>query len=252
MTYNINHARTPSAHHTRTAGRPPPPQTRVDNAVRAITDHIHGQSLKVGDKLPSEARFAEWLGVSRTVIREAFKSLSAMRIIEMRAGRRAQVCGFDGSVIALSLTHALRTEQINPQQLWDARRAVETRTVALAAIRRSDAEARRLLALVAQMHDCVDDLARMTEHDIAFHVAIAEASRNPLFPVLVAALTSAMRETNPMVWRQRRDDESRQEVVHAHEAIAQAIADGDPEAASNALARHFDLASQGLVMAGFN
>lgn len=229
-----------------------PPETRVDNAVRAITDYIHGQGLKVGDKLPSEARFAEWLGVSRTVIREAFKSLSAMRIIEMRAGRRAQVGGFDGSVIALSLTHALRTEQINPQQMWDARRAVEMRTVALAAIRRTDAEATALLALAAQMGDSLDDPARMTEQDIAFHVAIAEATRNPLFPVLVASLTSAIRETNPIVWRHRRDIDTRRDVVAAHEAIAQAIAAGDPDAACDALAAHFDLASRALVTAGFN
>ncbi|MBT0959838.1 FadR/GntR family transcriptional regulator [Denitromonas iodatirespirans] len=229
-----------------------PAETRVDNAVRAITDYIHGQGLKVDDSLPSEARFAEWLGVSRTVIREAFKSLSAIRIIEMRAGRRARVGGFDGSVIALSLTHALRTEQISPQQMWDARRAVERRTVALAASRRSDAEAAHLLALVEQMRDARHDLARMTEHDIAFHVAIANATRNPLFPVLVASLTSAMRETNPMVWRHRRDDEARLDVVRVHEDIARAIAAGDPDAACAALDKHFDLAAQALLTAGFS
>lgn len=242
----------PQHHPPKTPAETAAPTTRVDSAIRAITDYIHGEGLKVGDRLPSEAAFAESLGVSRTVVREAFKSLSAMRIIEMRAGRRAQVCGFDGTVIALSLTHALRTEQINPPQMWDARRAVEMRTVALAAMRRTDAEAAALADLVARMRDSIDDPARMTEQDIAFHVAIAQASRNPLFPVLVASLTSAIRETNPMVWRHRRDEDTRREVVEAHAAIAQAIADGDPEAACAALAAHFDLASRALVTAGFN
>ena len=229
-----------------------PPTTRVDDAIRAMTDYIHGEGLKVGDKLPSEAAFADRLGVSRTVVREAFKSLAAMRIIEMRAGRRAQVCAFDASVIALSLTHALRTEQINAQQMWDARRAVEMRTVALAAMRRTDAEAAGLLGLVAQMRSSVDDLAGFIEQDIAFHTALAHATRNPLFPVLVTSLTSAIRETNPIVWRHRRDTDARREVVEAHAGIAQAIADGDPEAACAALAAHFDLASRALVTAGFN
>ncbi|KAA3649258.1 MAG: FadR family transcriptional regulator [Proteobacteria bacterium] len=242
----------PQHHPPKTPAETAAPTTRVDSAIRAITDYIHGEGLKVGDRLPSEAAFAESLGVSRTVVREAFKSLAAMRIIEMHAGRRARVGGFDASVMALSLTHALRTEQINAPQMWDARRAVEMRSVALAAMRRTDAEAAALLEQVAQMRDCVDDLARMTELDIAFHVAIADASRNPLFSVLVGSLSSAIRETNPMVWRHRRDNETRRDVVEAHAAIAQAIADGDPDAACAALAAHFDLAARALATAGFN
>ena len=225
--------------------------TRVDAAVRSITDYIHSHALKVGDRLPSESRFADSLGVSRTVVREAFKSLSAMRIIEMHAGRRAQVASFDGAAITLTLTHALRTEQLNAQQLWDARRAVELRTSALAALHRTEAQAGALLETVAQMRH-TPDFNALTTQDIAFHVAIAEASRNPLFPVLVSALTSAMHETSPVVWRHRRDEAARLRVVQAHDDIARAIANREPEAASEAMGRHFDMAFQALVHAGFN
>lgn len=228
------------------------PETLVQSTINAVIEHIRHHTLKAQDKLPSEATFIKELGVSRTVVREAFKSLAAMRIIEMSAGRRAQVGAFDDSVMALTLTHALRTDQINEQQVWDARRAIELRTVELAAMHRSDEEVKALIELVECMRDSFDDLAVMTEYDIAFHVAIAQATRNPLFPVLVASLTGAMRETNPIVWRCRKTKKERLEVISKHEDIALAIQQRDSTAAISALEKHFDIASSGLLKAGFN
>lgn len=228
------------------------PETLSQSAVTSVIRHIQKYELRVGEKLPSEAHFIEQLGVSRTVVREAFKSLSAIGIIEMSAGSRAQVGAFDDSVIGLILSHALRTEQLKVQQIWDARRAIEIRTVELAAMHRNEKEARNINALAQQMRENYHDLPVMTECDIAFHTAIAQAARNPLLPVLVASLTGAMRETNPIVWRSRKSDEEQLEIIILHEEIATAIEDGDPEAAILALERHFDVASSGLVKAGFN
>ncbi len=81
---------------------------------------------------------------------------------------------------------------------------------------------------------------------------MAQATRNPLFPVLVSALTAAMRDTNAIVWRYRTSETAREEVMALHEAIAEAIAARDPGAARSALEKHFDVASRGLVLAGFN
>ena len=92
----------------------------------------------------------------------------------------------------------------------------------------------------------------MTEHDIAFHVAIANATRNALFPVLVSSLTSAMRDTNPIVWSIRTDEAERTEVVDWHDAIAIAIKERDTTAAVKAKSRHFDEAILSLVNSGFN
>lgn len=228
------------------------PETMVDKAMHSILDHIHRQGLMAGELLQSEAYFIETLGVSRTVVREAFKSLAAMRILEMSAGRRTRVAAFDDTAIALTLSHALRTAQLNPQQLLDARRAIELRTVELAAGRCSEAEARELFTLVERMRQARDEVEAMTEADIAFHIAIAQATRNPLFPVLVSALTTTMRDTNAIVWRYRTSETAREEVVDLHATIAQAISARDPDSARAAVEKHFDVASRGLVLAGFS
>ena len=134
-----------------------------------------------GDKLPSEALLSKELNVSRTVVREAFRSLAAMRIIELATGKRATVAQIDHGAMSLMIEHGVHTDQINIQQIYDVRRTIETRIVTLAAIRRSDAEAAEIVALAAAMRAGMDDPAELMEHDLAFHTALAQASRNPVF-----------------------------------------------------------------------
>ena len=59
----------------------------VGDAIGAISRHIREKDLMPGDKLPSEALLSKELNVSRTVVREAFRSLAAMRIIEQETAR---------------------------------------------------------------------------------------------------------------------------------------------------------------------
>ena len=227
-------------------------ETLVQSVIKALITYIRDNQLKVGDPMLSEGEFAQELGVSRTVTREAFKALAAMNIIEVSAGRRAKVSAFDGSVMALTLSHGLRTEQVTVQQVWDVRRAIEMRTVVLACMHRTDKDADRIVELTTLMRQTHEDVAQMTEYDIAFHVAIAKSSRNPLMPVLISSLTSAMRDTNPIVWQTRNQEKEQLEVVDWHAAIAQAIKQRDTAQAAKAMSRHFDEATLGLVNSGFN
>lgn len=228
------------------------PETLVQSVVKALIMHIRDNQLGVGDAMLSEGEFSQQLGVSRTVVREAFKALAAMNIIEVGAGRLARVSAFDGSVMALTLSHGLRTNQVTMQQVWDVRRAVEMRAVTLACMHRTERDAELILELASKMRKTSNDVTTMTEHDIAFHVAIANSTRNSLFPVLVSSLTSAMRDTNPIVWSIRTDEAEQLEVLDWHDAIAQAIKERDTAKATKAMSNHFDEAILSLVNSGFN
>ncbi len=83
--------------------------------------------------------FAEDLGVSRTVVREALRALAALGIVDLGNGRRARVGTIDNDVLGLVLDHAVHTDQVAIQQIYDVRRTIEMRTVSLATLRRSDA-----------------------------------------------------------------------------------------------------------------
>ena len=58
----------------------------VEGAMRAINQRIRGERLRVGEAVPSEAGLAAELGVSRTVVREAFRALAALGIIDLGKG----------------------------------------------------------------------------------------------------------------------------------------------------------------------
>ena len=128
-------------------------ETRVQYVMRQVAEHIGRERLKVGDQLPSETSFGEKLGVSRPVVREAFGALAALNIIDTANGRRPRVSALSSNTLSISLDHAVRTEQISVQQVWETRRCLETETIALAALRRSDDEA-------AHIRDIAEAMAR--------------------------------------------------------------------------------------------
>jgi DNA-binding FadR family transcriptional regulator len=217
--------------------------------MQAVTDYIRDNSLRVGDTLPGEGYFAELLGVSRAVMREAFGALAALRLINVGNGRKPRVGALDGAVIAASLQHAVSTAQITVPDIWDVRRTIEQRTAALAAAMRTDEEAAQITALAEAMAADKDDLAKRTAHDIAFHNAIARASHNPLFIQIVASFAPLMEVAVPTAWQTRIAKSQKQVMIDRHRAVARAISDRDPQAAAVAMALHFDDAIGDLLKA---
>ncbi|WP_010183415.1 FadR/GntR family transcriptional regulator [Sphingomonas sp. PAMC 26605] len=212
----------------------------VEQAMRRVRDHIAAHDLKVGDTLPGEGRFAEELGVSRAVMREAFGALAALRLLDIGNGRKPRVGAIDGSVMAASINHAVATAQISTSDVWDVRRTLELRTADLAAQHRTDPEARAIIAAADAMRAAGGDLAAVTHHDIAFHQAIAAASGNALFLQIVRSFEGLMRVAVPTAWHTRETEPQRDAVLLAHRDLAQAIADRDAPMAGDLMSRHFD------------
>lgn len=224
----------------------------VGSVIGKITGHIRSHDLLPGDRLPSEAEISRELGVSRTVVREAFRSLAALRLIELSVGKRAKVASLDYGVLSPLIEHGVHTEQISIQQIYDVRRTIESRTATLAALRRSDAQSAEILDHAVAMRGDFDDLESMMEHDIAFHLAIAKASQNPVFALIVGAFEGVTRQTWPVGWRSRTNTAEQRLMVDLHVDIAEAIRDGHPQRACELMARHFDESVRALLAAGIS
>lgn len=227
-------------------------ETLVQRAMRAVTTHIREEGLRVGDSLPGEGHFADELGVSRAVMREAFGALAALRLIDVGNGRKPRVGKLDGSVIATSLDHAVSTAQVSVAAIWDVRRTIEQRTASLAAKQRTDEEAAEIVELAEAMARDIHDLDKITRHDCAFHEAIARASHNPLFESIVGSFGPLMEVAIPAAWRTRKADADRELMIKRHRAVAKAIADGDADAAAEAMSDHFDVAVGDSLKAGLH
>lgn len=222
----------------------------LGGVMNAVKVYIREHSLQVGDELPSEGTLAEQVGVSRTIVREAYRSLAALTLIDIGNGRRARVAAPKADVLAMITDHAVHTDQATIQQIFDVRRTIERRTVALAALRRTDKEASAIIGLVDAMQVDFADPQKVMEHDIAFHEAIGVASRNPMFSLLVGSFHLVTRHTWPIGWASRGSNETRQESIDGHMTIAQAIANGDPAKGEQAMVEHFDLTVKALLAAG--
>lgn len=196
-----------------------------------------------GANLPPEAQLLSRFGASRTVLREAMKTLAAkgLVVLKTRVGTRVLNSSnwnfFDAELLAWSAAMGMDAQL--RRSLTEIRRAVEPAAAALAAERRSRAEITRLRDCVqrmAQSGESPEDFARA---DLEFHLMIGVASGNPLMrsmaAVIEAALVASFQENVPLAG----DDLA--ETAKAHDAIVDGIESRDPRAASAAMLRVIDL-----------
>lgn len=207
--------------------------------------------MKIGDAMPSEQALSTQLGVSRTVAREAMRALAALGVLELGNGRRARVAAINATAMSILLDHTVYTGQLSVQKVLDVRRTLEMRTVGLAALRRSDDEAKELLEIVDRMFTALrEDHRQIMELDIRFHALIARASGNALYELMVGSYGVITRQTWDIGWRARATQENREENIRCHERIATAIMMQDAAKAEAAMTEHFETAISVLIRAG--
>lgn len=235
-------------------GKPDVATARESGLVERVMDevrrHIAANNLEPGDVLPSENAFAEKLGVSRTVGREAFRALSTLRIVETGNGRKPRVSAPDSSVLSMVLDHTVHTRQLSIQQILDVRRTLELRTASLAAVRRTPQEADLILTIARRMKGEISDSNAVMELDISLHEAIAAASRNPLYAMIIGSFRVITRQTWHIGWVSRQTEANRMANIDCHVRLAEAIVAQDALGAEALMIEHFESAISVLVRAG--
>lgn len=221
----------------------------TQRTVRQVINYIRSNRLRVGDELPGEMFFAQELGVSRTVTRAAFGALSALQLINVGNGRKPRVGQLDHSVMALSFEHAVRTEQMTIQEIWDVRRALELRAVVLAALRRTDEQAEQILYHAKAMSTALPDRVEVAQHDIAVHRIIGEATQNALFAHVIAAFGLVMENT--ITYLHRPSAKELELVIAQHIKIAECIYDRNSDEAMAAMNDHFNWSIRALFESGY-
>lgn len=196
----------------------------VFNAIRA---DIESGSVEVGGKLASEASLAQQYGVSRSVIREALRSCTALGLTVTKTGKGT-------FVVANKVAGDLTLGQYSARDLTEARPHIEVPAAGLAARRRSSEELETLRHIVSAM-SAETDPESWVALDSSFHALIARASGNRVFASVVGDIRGALAyqsETLNMVAdRQHASDAEHQKILAAIEA-------GSPDAASKAMAEH--------------
>ncbi len=221
-----------------------------DQVARYLQGYMRDHNLRPGDPLPSEAEVCRALGVSRGIVREAFRSLAAAGLIEVSSGRRAQVRALSDASLTQLLQHAVATEQVTPGEILELRRTVEVGAAQLAASRRRPEDVEAIREAVKQMEKVLRDADRFVAHDFEFHVAIARATQNPLFTVLIRSLRKPIEDSIREGLRSRDSDQAWLRIQDLHTRILQAIVAGDPAQAGRFMELHFDDAISAVLAYG--
>lgn len=211
-----------------------------DQVAEFIRRHIEQNSLLAGDPLPSEVEVVKALGISRTVVREAWNGLVATGAIEASPGRRPRVGRLGAISLSSIFEHALATEQGSVTQVLELRRSIEVDMAGLAALRASPDVIKDMRRTVDLMAHLLSDQTQYAFHDMRLHHLLAEASNNPFHVLLVDGLQAAFQQTMRLGLRSRTSDEQLGRVQELHAEIVEAVAAGDQTAARAAMSRHFD------------
>jgi DNA-binding FadR family transcriptional regulator len=208
------------------------------DVVQQIKTHIFEGNLAPGDRLPSEKQLAEQFGLSRITVRDAMRVLESQALITIRvgAGGGAFVAPPNPASANELLTDLLRLQRANIRELVEARLVIETSIVNFASQRaaRADLEAMQRAIDHARAGRAAGN-PHFMPHSVDFHVALAQAAKNPvlLFTVnsLRAVFYSVLEKLIP-------DDQMAQRAIADHQKILDAVAAHDADRAAQLMREH--------------
>ena len=210
------------------------------HVARHLLELVNREKLRPGDRVPSEVQIGRDLRVSRGSVREAYRTLAALGVLEIESGRRPRLRLIDPRVLGQVFDYALNTEQVTVAHVSETRRAIELQTAQLAARYATEAQRAELRALVAQMRSAGSDHARRVASDAAIHTLIAEASGNPLNSLLLNALRTPVEAASRIHFHDDRHESEVIRLIDAHDAVVERICAGDSVGAVSAMSYHFD------------
>jgi GntR family transcriptional repressor for pyruvate dehydrogenase complex len=212
-----------------------------DKLYKQVADQIEelivGESLCPGDRLPGERQLAEQLGISRTVVREAIRLLSVRGLVEVKPGRGTFVRVLSPSDAAVPLQLLLKLRQCPDllDHVYEVRHMIEIEVAGLAAERATEQDHMALEAAIEGMAVHIDDAEEFIMYDLAFHSALAAATHNDLFSVLLSAISGFWSEAAFLAYQA---PSAAEDSLAYHRDILRHVEARDSEKARQAMCRH--------------
>lgn len=162
------------------------PVRAYQSIVEQVEDRVFRGQLRPGQRLPSEREMTAQFGVSRSTVREALRVLESDGLVRSRPGDPSgpEVLPFSPAVLHKSITRLVHVDEVRLAELVQFRMLLEGSASMLAARLATEDE-------LAGMDAALSAMRAATEHgpeefnqaDVAFHDAVARASRSTLIQV---------------------------------------------------------------------
>lgn len=202
-------------------------RSSVEEVISQLSEALAKGTWAVGDRLPTEHRLTEELGVSRTVVREAVRALVHLGMLETRQGAGTYVVSTTDPAPLLR-----RLGMADVREIFEIQLGFDIQAARLAAARRTDADVQRLRTLLAARNraSAPEEFAAA---DAAYHLAVVEAAGNS---VLLECYRFFFGRLCDGLHALRSQDVVPESGAGPHEELLAAIEAGDQAAAAAAAA----------------
>ena len=203
--------------------------------------------VEPGGRMPYEQELAAALGVSRSTITHALRTLEREGLIEVRRGRGGGVFsrGVNADGGDPEVVRALRDQRDDIEAAAELRAVVEPAVAGLAAQRAVTAQVRALEELNAEMRSAEGDDHRFMRADTQFHLGLAEAAASPMLAAAVERARLAHAQAlealpDSPAWHERS--------VEQHERVLAGVREHDAGRARAAMERHVADTNRALAL----
>lgn len=152
--------------------------TLVDRIEQRITEYIRENNLKPGDSLPKEMELAEWLGVSRTAVREALLRMRTMGLVESKKHRGMVLKEPD---LIFNIQRTIESKMLDEstlQDLFEFRLMFEIGMVDFVFARKTEEQVQELEALAKRAnYEYIDNYFSLQD-EFAFHSTLYKMASN--------------------------------------------------------------------------
>ena len=209
--------------------------TRIyEKVVEKLKASIANGDILPGDPLPSERQLMDDFGVSRSSLREAFRVMELLGLIESIPGkgrfvRHPRTISEDRETIRLEDSAIL--------ELMEARRILDPAIAAESAMRATPSDLTRMLRTITATEKRLDDINGRAQSDFDFHLILAEATHNFVFVNLTRMNFDLIMATHDRIYNLLDDKDA---FLQEHKMMYDAILDHDMEKARDMAAQHID------------
>lgn len=216
-------------------------QKLSDQVFDRLWEMIVSGELKPGDAIPSERTLMEKFAVGRPAVREALQSLANKGVIRISHGERSRVNELTANIALDQVEDVakllLSAEPSNLEHLKQIRKIIEAGSVRIASEVCTTEDIQKLRALVEHQERQLKNPKAFIEADIAFHTAIAHASRNPLLQAITQAMLTWLFEYyKPLLHWSGRENTTLLE----HAALVDQLEARDADSAAALMRQHLD------------
>ncbi|WP_172191518.1 FadR/GntR family transcriptional regulator [Actinomyces faecalis] len=231
----------------------PPPPSADDSAplgssrtAEQLLELILESGLRPGDRLPAERTLVNQLGVGRSAVREAIRTIEFLGLVETIGGSGTYVRNSVNNLLPTTLKWGMMLSRGQTEDLHQVRAALEVSAVEVASRRYNPQTLAELESFITQQEGALEDPAHFVEADAAFHLHITTVAGNAILADLLVTTRSLLR-----VWDERsvHDPADMRDALREHAMIVKALKNGEAANAAAAMRLHMMTAQTRLLAA---